>query len=102
MPELDITPRNVITNENGKLRSVTGPEGMQAFRMRTIITGLKFEMNCPGMKLTRGPSCLAHAKQLTGLKTNDRAKQLARMEMLLEQQLAKCIIEEAGETPSED
>lgn len=46
------------------------------------ITALRFEMKCPGMQLTRGPSALARAKKITGLRSNDRQIHIDALEQL--------------------
>lgn len=80
---------NVITNRDGQLVSVVGKIAVDAFRLRLLATGLKFELKCPKMKFSR-ISALATAKRITGLKTNDRAKHLAEVERMLADQVAKC------------
>lgn len=44
-----------------------------------IANGLKFEITCPKTKFIKG-GILKHAKEVTGLKTNDRAKHLVEVE----------------------
>jgi hypothetical protein len=61
-----------------------GPKAVEVFRLASLVMGLKLEINCPGMKMSR-ISALAAAKGITGLKTNDRAKHLARAQLMLEQ-----------------
>lgn len=90
---MDIKPnQNIIENEAGQLRSVTGPKGAEAFRLRQILIGMKLEATSPGMKLTRGPSCTAIAKALTGLKTRDREKLAVAVQAKLDEVLAQCLI----------
>jgi hypothetical protein len=96
MPTLNIQPRNVITNDNGELRSVVGPQAMEALRYRTLIVGLRFEAKSK-MRMTRGPSCLARAKKITGLKTNDVEKHIARLEEMQNASVEKCIVVDANE-----
>ena len=85
----------VIINEGGEVRSMVGTDAVSAFRLRMIRDGLKFEAN--GMRLTRGVSCLKLAKQMTGLRTNNRDLLWARMNELLNAQLDKCVVITDGE-----
>lgn len=96
MVKLDLTPKGVITNENGQLRSCVGEAATHAFFLRTLIVALNLEKDT-GLKLARGPSALARAKQITGLKTRDRAKHITRLEVMLEEKLSQCLVVEAGE-----
>ncbi len=83
---------STITNENGQLRSVTGEHGMEAFTLRTLIVMLKSEQR--GLRFR--VSALKAAKRVTGLKTNDRAAQIAAIQPKLDAALAKCEIVDAG------
>jgi hypothetical protein len=65
--------------------SCDGLPAVQVFRLVTLASGLKLEMKCPGLKLSRHGSALKFAKPITGLKTNDRAKHLERVELMLEE-----------------
>ena len=88
--KLDITPTNVIENEGKEWRSITGPKAIEALRLRTILVGLKTEAT--GMRLTRHVSCTQLAKQLTGLRTRDRAKLAAAVQARLDALLAEVLI----------
>lgn len=94
---LDVTPRNVIENENGEFRAATGPVAVEAFRFRVLISGLRLEMRCPGMKVSRGVSCVALAKRATGLKTNNREKLIARLEEMQNEKLSQCLVVTDGD-----
>ncbi len=83
--------RNVITNEGGQFRSADGPQAVRAFGLRVLASGLRFEIKCPGMKISR-VSALAQSKQITGLRTNDRKKHLAEVERMLGETVAQCEI----------
>lgn len=80
---------NVITNRDGLLSSVTGPKGMDAYRLRVLASGLKLEMKCPGLKMSR-IGALAAAKRVTGLKSNSRAKHLEAVEAMLAAAVSEC------------
>jgi hypothetical protein len=67
---------------------ITG-KAINAYGILATITGLKFETEHPGMKMTRGPSMLARAKKITGLKTNNREKLTARMREMVEEIMKK-------------
>jgi len=97
MTTLDVTPRNVITNENGQVRSLVGPNAISAFAHRVLISGLRLEAKNKGMRLTRGPSCLSRAKKITGLKTNDVEKHIAKLEEMQQAVLEHCVIVDANE-----
>lgn len=60
------------------------PEGIAAFRLLTIRSGLKMETR--GMKLTRGPSCLSIVKREFGIKARTAAIALPQFEALLREQ----------------
>lgn len=62
-----------------KHATVMTGEGITRFRLLTLISGLRLEINCPGMRLTRGVSCYALAKREFGFRGN-RAKVLAQLE----------------------
>lgn len=49
-----------------------GPIATEIYRYETFIRALTLEGRTPGMRLTRGPSALARAKRITGLRTNNR------------------------------
>ncbi len=81
--------------------TMAGPGAVEIFRLAALASALKFEIRCPGMKLTRGPSALAIAKLSTGLRTNDRAAQLARVERMLEEARAKVPVIDNRTQPQE-
>lgn len=87
---MDIQPKNIIENDKGQLRSLRGPKAIEALRLRTILVGLKSEAQ--GMRLTRHVSCTKLAKELTGLRTNDRAKLGAAIQMKLDAVVAECLV----------
>lgn len=60
---------------------ITG-EHIELFRLLSIRGAVKLE--CSGMRLSRGRSALSMAKAITGLKTNDRMKQIAALENMAE------------------
>lgn len=65
--------------------SCVGRPAVEVFRLAALVQGLKLEIKSPGLKMSRHGSALKFAKQITGLKSNDRAVQLARAEMMLEE-----------------
>lgn len=86
---------NTITNANGLLQSCSGPVAVEAFRLRALISALKLEM--VGLKMSRGMSALAVAKRTTGLRTNDRAQQIARLRIMMQETVARCLVVTDGE-----
>jgi len=80
-----IKPLDTITHYGNGGASLVGPKAIDVMRLATLLSGLKFELRCPGMKMSRVGSALKFAKPLTGLKTNDRAKHIERIEMMLAQ-----------------
>ena len=62
----------------------SGPEAMRVVQLATLAAGLRLEIRAPGLKLSRHGSALKFAKQFTGLRTNDRTKQLEAVNTLLE------------------
>lgn len=85
---------DTITNSNGLLQSCEGPDAVEAFALRALISALKLEAK--GIKF-RGRSMLAVAKLRTGLKSSKREIHIARLELMMQNQLAKVLIVEAGE-----
>jgi len=83
--ENGLKPMDTIEVREGGSISCDGPKAVNVFRLATLVSGLKLEMKCPGLKLSRHGSALKFAKPITGLKTNDRAKHVARAELMLEQ-----------------
>jgi hypothetical protein len=86
----------VIVNGAKEWRSVTGEHGMQVLQLRTLIIGVKAEGN--GMRLTRSVNCTQRARELTGLKTRDRAQLVARLEVMFNEALSKCVVVTEDET----
>lgn len=84
---------DTITNSNGLLQSCEGPDAVEAFALRALIAALKLEAK--GIKF-RGRSMLAVAKLRTGLKSSKREIHIARLEIMMQNQLAKVLIVEAG------
>lgn len=81
-----IKPLDTIRiGESGEASSFTGRKAVEVFRLATLASALRLEIRCPGMKMSRHLSALAAAKQHTGLKTNDRQKQLERVLVMLDQ-----------------
>ena len=64
---------------------VEGEKAIAVLRLASLAAGLKLEIRCPGLKMSRRLTALQAAKLTTGLKTNDRAKQLEVIEHLLEE-----------------
>jgi len=64
---------------------MVGRKAVEVFRLAALVSGLQLEIKCPGMKMSRHMSALAAAKTVTGLRTNNRLKHLARAEIMLEQ-----------------
>jgi hypothetical protein len=54
-------------------------------------SALKLEINCPGLRMSRHMSALKAAKTRTGLRTNDRAAHLARVEAMIEEANSRVI-----------
>lgn len=79
-----------ITNANGKLLSCTGREAVEAFRLKTIISGMRLEGK--GIRVNRHTNCTKLAKQLTGLKTNDRAKLEEALTEIMNAQIERCAV----------
>ena len=61
----------------------SGREAVEVFRLAVLASALKLEMK--GLRMSRRmASALAVAKRTTGLRTNDRAVQLARILVMIE------------------
>jgi hypothetical protein len=68
----------VKVDEQGRVVSVDGKKSIEWFRLKMILSGLRFEVNCPGMRLTsKAPKCSTIVRRELGLK--------GRPEKLLEQ-----------------
>jgi hypothetical protein len=77
-----MTQRDTITlHESGSV-SMSGRDAVEVFRLATLVSGLRFEISCPGMKISR-ISALQAAKHITGLRTNSREKHLERALVML-------------------
>ena len=63
---------------------------IERLRLRTIISALKLEQK--GMRRSRSPSALAIAKLTTGLTTNDRAKQIEKLEEMSKEGVVEEIV----------
>lgn len=93
---------SAITNENGQLRSAVGHYAIQAVRLRTVMVGLKFEFEHKGMRMTRGRSMKAVAKDITGLRTNNVVALLVALQGMLDAALAQCTIVTDGNVHDPD
>ncbi len=64
--------KSTITNENGQLKSITGRDGMDVMRIRTLMLAIKCLVDTNGrMQVTRGwnmKRCLESAAEYTGNK----------------------------------
>jgi hypothetical protein len=79
-----------IEHHEGGGISFVGCEAVNVFKLATLISALEFEHKT-GMKMSRHISALAAAKRITGLKTNDRTKHIARVKILLENAQAQVL-----------
>ena len=83
--------RSVITNGPGGLRSCDGPDAVEAFRLRALITMLDFRAKT-GADLDRRVPAIKVARQITGLKTRDLASLRHAVDLLLRDTIARCEI----------
>lgn len=72
----------IEVSEHGAI-SISGPRDMHLFRLHTLLSGLRFEVDCPGMKISR-VSAYSVAKKEFGLKGN-KANVLAQLEKIVEE-----------------
>lgn len=72
---------------DGSAETFRGREAVEVFRLATVISALSLEDK--GIRVRRGFSALALAKTITGLKTNKRQEQIARLREMLEEQKDK-------------
>lgn len=63
--------------------------GIRVVQLAALVSGLKLEINCPGMRMSRHITALQAAKAITKLKTNDRKKHLVIAESMLEEAKAQ-------------
>ena len=59
-----------IINHAYGATSIVGKTSIDFFRLVTLLSGLRFEIQTGGMKITRGPSCYSRIKQEFGFKGN--------------------------------
>jgi hypothetical protein len=78
---------------NQSSTSFVGRDAVEVFRLAALASSLSLEMK--GLRLSRHVSALAVAKQTTGLKTNNRAKQLERVLEMLDELKGKVEIVDA-------
>jgi hypothetical protein len=83
----------ITYDANGDARSFVGEDAVNVFRLAVLISALRFNIKT-GMKITANYR-LSTIKQVTGLKTNDKNAQLARLEEMLAE--AKSKVEHVGE-----
>jgi hypothetical protein len=76
-----IYTRDGFNGPLGEVTHIDGEAGMEVMRLATHVAALKFYMNT-GMKVTRMWS-IKSVKAVTGLKTSDKAKHLAKLEQML-------------------
>ncbi len=69
--EVEAGRKGIEVHPDGGI-SITGKDSVNLFRLLTLKSGMEFEVNCPGMKLTRGPSCFTRVKREYGFKGNKR------------------------------
>lgn len=62
--------------------SFIGRDAVEVFRLASLISAIRLESK--GIRLSRGLSALKIAKVTTGLRTNNRDKQIARLQIMLE------------------
>lgn len=77
--------------------AITGRPAIELYALLQLRSGLKLELRCPGMKFSRMGSALKFAKQRTGLRTNDRAKHIERLDLMIEELRAHVIWPADGE-----
>ena len=83
----------ITTNKSG-LMIMEGTDAVEVYRIATIITGMKLEMNT-GMRLTRkAPSCFTIARKQYGMKGNKESL-LRQMQERLQAQ--KAMVETVNE-----
>ena len=81
----------IIDNPASDLKRITDQNGnviaeVPAITLITLRSGLKLEVNCPGMQLTGGQSCSARVKAMLGLPRSMRkAKVLDIMNEIVDQ-----------------
>lgn len=75
----------------------SGKPATELYALITLEHALRFEIRTPGMRISSKVNALKAAKQRTGLKTNDRRTQLARVLVMIEEARAKCVTVVAGE-----
>ena len=80
--------------------SFEGPDAVKVYQLSVLASSLRFEIRCPGMRVSRHVSALQAAKKCTGLKTNDLELQLDRVERLLENAKRSIIVVDEQEVAS--
>lgn len=89
----------VETTADGSVTALVGKDAVNIAALATLLTALRLEIETNGrMQLTRGPSALRRAKGVTGLRTHDRRKHVARIEVMLEEAKRKVVYVTREET----
>ena len=91
---------STITNINGRLRTLTGPNATHAYRFRMIKTCLRLWKQT-GIQPTRGVKILKVAQQATGLLTRNVDTLTAALDDLITLELSLCEIGTLT-TPTDD
>lgn len=79
----NLKPLDVIHVKKDGSGSFEGEDAITVWQLALVAQGLKLELSIPLRK--RSPSNLKIAKEMTGLRTNNRVVQLERILVMLEQ-----------------
>lgn len=77
------TRPDAITLHKGGGMTIEGPKAMELYKLLTLKSGLCLEINCRGMVMSRHGSALKFAKQVTGLRSNNRHAHLVVVERMI-------------------
>jgi len=78
----------ITYDKNGEARSFVGEEATRVFQLAVLLSALEFNIKT-GMSISRVYR-FSTVKQVTGLRTNDKQAQAARLREMITEQKAKC------------
>jgi hypothetical protein len=83
--------KSKIVVKDGQVIAWVGKEAVNLLTAKTILMGLRFEVNCPGMRLTRkAPKCSTIVRRRFGLKGRP-PKLLAQFTAIVDQMEARAL-----------
>lgn len=82
-------PNEIHLGPDGKVTAYVGEVATSIFTLLTLRSSLQMELS--GIMLSAKVTALSIAKGYTGLTTNDRAKHIERVSVMIDQARAQCV-----------